>query len=420
MPPSSSSRILGCDLKRWNSCAVVVGGGGVGVGVGGGGSLFCFFVLEEGKRRERVSFLLWVFLSFSLALFSPPPSPPQKKKKPATRLVRVERRVLVVESHDEPQRDAARLRRCCCCRRRRRSRRSLSRVGRRSVAAGLAFFALAPAPFPVLLLLFAHVIEEPAAVGVRGQREPHGVPRGPRRVLLGGHRPDLLEAQGIGLRLRSRAALGASSSASPLFPEPKLPLGLLRQGPARALGEQRRPRPHLDAARERAAAAVGGAVLGDSDVPRHDPGHGLLGVSPVFFEQKRRGGKAREHVDPRLLGLVAQIPHQLPEREHPPLALFVVHLRRRREPPGRLFREVEETVGGDGDPRGGAGLRVGRRPVLSQELGEGARVDSGPGEGVRSQGRALLEDGDGEVDVGGGGALSFLFVCLEEREDKGG
>lgn len=231
------------------------------------------------------------------------------------------------------------------------------------------------------------------------------MPRGPRGVPLRRDGPDLFQAQGIRLRLGADPA-----AASSLLPQLELFLGLLGEGAPRPLGEQRRPGPDLDAARE--PAAVRDTVLGDSHVPGDDSRDGPFGVfaaAPVLLEQERRGGESRQDFDAGLLRFLPQVSHQLSQRKHPALALFVAHLRRRREPPARLFGKVEEAVGADGDARGGAGVGVGRGPVFAEELDEGARVDRGSGESVCSDSSALLEDGDGEIDVRGGGALLFFW-----------
>ena len=225
------------------------------------------------------------------------------------------------------------------------------------------------------------------------------MPRGAGGVPLGDHGPDLLQAQGVRLRL---------GAARP--PQPKLPLRLLRQGAPRPLGQQRRAGPDLDAARE--PAPVGGAVPRDADVPSDDAADRLPLVSPVLLEQEGGGREAGEHVDAGLLCLPAQVAHQLAQRKDPALALFVVHLRRGREPPRGSLAEVEEAVLVDGDARGGPGLPVGGRPVLSQQFVQRAQVDGRSRQGVRTDRGALFEDRDGEVQVGGGGAL------FSERKER--
>ena len=238
---------------------------------------------EENVLREKRKSVCFVF-KFSLSFSPLSLKPPRNKYSPD----RVQRRVLIVEPDHEAQRDAAGL---CCCRRGRRRRSFVFVV--------LAFFALAPTLSSFLLcLLLSQMVQESSAVGVSRQREPHSVPRSPGGVPLRRDGPNLFQAQGVRLRLGADPA-----AASSLLPQLELFLCLSGEGAPRALGQQRRPGPDLDAAGE--PAAVRDTVFGDPDVPGDDSGDGPFGISsrsgsPRSAAKKRQTPETRRRRPPLL------------------------------------------------------------------------------------------------------------------------
>ena len=189
--------------------------------------------------------------------------------------------------------------------------------------------------------------------------------------------PQFLDADRVGLRVAAVAQL------EPLD-QP------LRQGAAAALGEQGLARDQLDARR----VAVGRlAVAADAHVAGRDAAH-----PAVVVVQHLGPGKPGIDLDPELLGLRRQPAAQIAEADD--VVAAVVHLRRRRQPERPAARQIQEPVLGGG--------RVERRAALApvrDQFVERARLQHRARQDMRADFRALLDDADADLGLGGGREL---------------
>ena len=187
---------------------------------------------------------------------------------------------------------------------------------------------------------------------------------------FGRHFPQLLQADGVGLR---RALIAQAIESDKLF----------RQRTATALGDQREFPTQLHPA---LVVRRPGAVFADADVA----GSNASDAPPraiAFGQQQFRGGKPRIDLDPERLGLASQPATHIAERDD--VVALVVHLRRRREAQRSRGRQEEETI----LARRGEDRRAAIAPA-GQQFIEGARLDHGARENVRADLAALLDDTD--------------------------
>ena len=226
----------------------------------------------------------------------------------------------------------------------------------------------------------AVVVEERAAARAVVERPAQGVLHQARPVLLGGHLPQLLEAEAVLLRL---AALVEAEPGDQH----------LGERAARALGDHRVFGPELDATLKPVGRL---AVLADALVARGDADDGAAVVV-----ERLRDGELGVDIHAQLGGLLAEPAHHVAEAHD--VVAVVAHQRRHHQvgdADGAGRPQVVEAVLRH--------LRLDRRalglPVRHQRV-EADGVDDRAREDVGAHLRALLQDDDGELLPGRSGEL---------------